>query len=151
MRYQTVRDILDFVRDFHARASRLFESAAGGAQQQKARWLLDWLAEHERRFAQSMTEFEQAPENAPMLREWLQYAPELERIPLELPRFKSDMTVDDAVSLAFAFDDYLVQLYQAVLTTCGSREICDLFKTLLDQERAEERSIARNLAQLQDL
>lgn len=151
MRYQTVHDILDFVRRFHARAGRLFEAASSQAQQQKARWLLDWLADHERRFAAAIETFEQAPENSGLLHEWLQYVPELDKIPLELPRLGNDLSVDDAVSLAIAFDDYLVRLYEAVLSTCGSREVCEMFQKLLDQERSEERAVARNLAQLQDV
>lgn len=151
MRYQTVRDILDFVRGFHARASRLFEAASSQAHQQKARWLLDWLADHERRFAGALETFEQAPENSGLLHEWLQYVPELDKIPLELPELGDDLSVDDAVALAIAFDEYLVRLYEAVLSTCGSRDVCEMFKKLLDQERSEERATARNFAQLQDV
>ncbi len=151
MRFQTVRNILDFVRDFHARAGRLFEAASGEAQQEKAHWLLSWLADHERRFAAAIDAFEAAPENSPLLAGWLQFAPELERLPLVLPALKSPMDCDEAVAIAIAFDDYLIRLYEAVLSGCSSREICEVFKNLLAQERAEERATARNLAQLQDL
>ena len=61
------------------------------------------------------------------------------------------IATDDAAALALAFDDYLVRLYKAVIDTCESREICELFRMLLDQERAEERSVSRSLSQLQDL
>jgi hypothetical protein len=151
MRFQTVRDILDFVRDFHARASRLFEAASVQVRQEKAHWLLSWLADHERRFAEAIDAFERAPENSALLAGWLQFAPDLQRLPLDLPRLAPQMSVDDAVTIAIAFDDYLVRLYEAVLSTCSSREVCEVFKGLLAQERAEERATARNLAQLQDL
>ncbi|MEQ1438767.1 hypothetical protein AAG565_05340 [Fontimonas sp. SYSU GA230001] len=150
MRFQTVRDILDFVRGFHQRAAQLFSAAADEAQRDKARWMLEWLAQHERRFSEALATFEQSPANAPLLQEWLQYAPDLERLPLQLPRLPAQLSADDAAALALAFDDYLVRLYKAVLDTCESREICDLFRMLLDQERAEERSVARSLSQLQD-
>jgi rubrerythrin len=151
MRFQTVRNILDFVRDFHARASRLFEAASAQVRQEKAHWLLSWLADHERRFAEAIAAFEAAPENSPLLAGWLQFAPEAGRLPTDLPAFGTEMSVDDAVTIAIAFDDYLVRLYESVLATCSSREVCEVFKGLLAQERAEERATARNLAQLQDL
>lgn len=151
MRYQTVHDILSFVRDFHARASRLFEAAADQAQQEKLRWLLAWLADHERRFAAAIQAFERAPENDTLLHEWLQHVPDPEKLPVQLPRIGARFGIDDAVALAIAFDEYLVRVYEAVLASCGSAEVRELFGKLLDQERSEERAVARNLAQLQDL
>lgn len=151
MRFQTVRNILDFVRDFHARASRLFEVASGQVQQEKARWLMSWLADHERRFAAAIDDFEAAPENSPLLASWLQFAPELQRLPLDLPALKPQMSVDDAVTIAIAFDDYLVRLYEAVLSVCRSAEVRAVFQAMLVQELAEERATAHNLAQLRDL
>lgn len=151
MRFQTVRDILDFVCGFHARAAQLFTAAADHAERDKARWMLEWLAEHERHFSEALAAFEQAPANAPLLHEWLQYAPDFERVPLALPQLPAQLSADDAAALALAFDDYLVRLYKAVLDTCQSREICELFRMLLDQERAEERSVSRSLSQLQDI
>lgn len=151
MRFQTVRDILDFVRGFHERAGRLYAAVADQSAQQKVRWMLDWLSAHERRFATAIEQFEQAPENAHLLREWLQYVPQLEQLPLELPALKPELNLDDAVALAIAFDEYLVRFYDAVLSTCGSRDLCEMFRKLQDQERAEERAVARNLAQLRDV
>ncbi|MEW6169187.1 MAG: hypothetical protein AB1651_16060 [Pseudomonadota bacterium] len=151
MRYKTVAEILDFIRAFHARAARLLDAAADQAQQERARLLLQWLADHERRFAQAMGEFEAEPGNETLLKEWMQYMPEFERIPLQLPQIEPDLTVDDALALAVAFDEYLVKLYQAVIANCGYRQLCDMFKKLLDQERAEERVTARSVAFLHDM
>jgi rubrerythrin len=151
MRFQTVRNILDFVREFHGRAARLFAAASAEVRQEKARWLLSWLADHERRFADAIHAFEAEPDNSALLAGWLQFAPELQRLPLDLPRLAPQMSVDDAVTIAIAFDDYLVRLYETVLSTCRSPEVRAVFQAMLAQERAEERATARNLAQLQDL
>lgn len=150
MRFQTVREILDFVREFHARAARLFTAVANSTDAERARGMLEWLAEHEQRLSTALDTFEQMPANAPLMKEWLQYAPDLDQLPLQLPKLPAHLSADDAAALALALDDYLVRLYKAVLDICESREICDLFRALLDQERTEERNTVRSLAQVQD-
>ncbi|TJY63001.1 hypothetical protein E4T66_04620 [Sinimarinibacterium sp. CAU 1509] len=151
MSIRNVGEILEFIRTFHQRASKQFEAMAGEADETKVEWLLQWLAEHERRIAESVRAFERAPENSKLMQEWLQYLPQLEAIPLRLPQLKDALTLDDALVLSEAFDDYLVQLLEAVTATCQSDQVCELFRSLLDQERGDERLKARNVAQLQDV
>jgi hypothetical protein len=152
MSTRNVGEILEFIRAFHQRASRLFAAMAGeAADRAKLQWLLQWLAEHEQRFADSVKTFEQAPENSTLMKEWVQYLPQLESLPLQLPELPAELTLDDALALSEAFDEYLVRLLQAVTSTCQSEQVCDLFRSLLEQERMEERLKARNVGQLQDV
>ncbi len=151
MNYERVGDVLNFIREFHKRAERLFEAASEQAAQGRLRMLLEWLAEREARFAEAIETFEKAPENSVLIQEWLQYLPELDALELDLPKIGAEMSVDDAMALAIAFDNYLVRLLDAVTATCHGREVCELFEQMLEQERGEGRALARNLAEFQDI
>lgn len=149
--YQNVHALLDYLRSFHERAARLYEALAASGAQERAQLLLEWLAGHERRFAAAIREFEAAPENSPLMAEWLQYIPHIESMVLSLPALPETLSLDDALTLASSLDAHLQKLLTTMLENADKGEVRELFADLLSQAQAEARLTARNAAQLNDL
>lgn len=151
MRFKTVREILDFVREFHARARRLYDSTASRVPSQRLAWLLKWLGEHETRLTEALSRFESDPSNKTILDEWMQHVPPTDATPIDVPELGERMTEDQALVLALALDNYLLVLFETLMRQTDSEPVRDLLRSLMTQERAEKLATVRGFTDMSDI
>jgi hypothetical protein len=145
MQIKTVREVLDYVSGFHSRAARLFEDAARHTHGTRERMLLHWLAQRETGLAEGMKRFEDDSE-AVILGDWLQNAPDSDRIPLTLPSLHDEMSLDDALDLALRLDDSLAWLFRTLAESHNNTRVREFFRALLNEVSFAEAMTARSAA-----
>lgn len=74
MRFETVKDIIEVIRQLHEALSRQYAELEQLTTSERAALMLDYLARHERRLAAALQHYEQDAARG-ILETWLQYAP----------------------------------------------------------------------------
>ena len=140
MAFETTKDLLEYLRNYHRKLSGLYERMAEESEQSKVKMLLHFLGRHEARFDKIIKEYEEDAADR-VLGTWFKVTPD------RLPRLKGsevtpDMPVDDIMSAALHFDDGLIEFCRLLATEAGSEDVRDLFTSLVDLEQQEERKMA---------
>ena len=81
MRFETVKDFIEVIRQLHDALSRQYAELEQLATSERAALMLDYLARHERRLAAALQHYEQDAARG-ILETWLQHIPELDSAPL---------------------------------------------------------------------
>jgi rubrerythrin len=139
MAYETVRQVLEAVRDFHRKLERVYERQSDAAERDKMRRILDFMAGHEAALEQwvAETESELTPE---LLDTRFHFMPDIAECgEVEKTSLPDDVSVDDAIRTALRFDDCLVAYYRQLAEGPVPKEVQQLFRYLRDGERSEER------------
>lgn len=151
MRFKKTRELLDHVRRFHEDVGAHCEEVCGGAEQERIRILLNYIAERERNQARAMSEFEKETADQ-VLDTWFQYTTDDDALPTLLTAsFKPDMAPEDIMNAMMAIADHLLALYRDLLDAADTDELRQVFQNLLDHEQKEKEKLARNLQMFQDL
>jgi rubrerythrin len=151
MRFKTVADVLDVVKQFHSALARQFAELEQVTTSERAQLMLDYLHRHERNLAKAIEQyFNDANES--VLHAWLQYAPEVHPEEL-LQKVRSvDLNdVDSIVRVALEIDDYLLDLYREVAAHADTDEVKDAFESFVRVENNERHNVARGAFCLEDM
>jgi len=144
MAYNKTKDIIDRARLFHQHISELYERLEKVDQKEHVKMLLDYMSRHEKHLAECLEEYEEEMSEK-ILDTWYKYTPNNKSCEhLENYELKSDMTIDDLVSLAIHLDECLVKLYRDVAENAESDEVRALFASLLKKEEHEEIQLMKN-------
>jgi len=147
MNFETMRDVLQRAENFHRDLSAYFERRGTHEKQEKIKMLLDYLARHQSNLAQAVKAFSEHGQPQ-VLNTWLQYTTP------ELPRecaISAQMTFDEVIDIALAFDDSLLDLYRTVLREADIPAVREVAESLLAMESEERRRRTRSIEELQDM
>jgi len=152
MEIKTYEELIDWVRNMHARLATTFEEGAVGHRDEQARALLDYLAGHERKLEQITREFErQAAPNTLQTRLY-DY---LTRSPVKVPDPKdsqfSSLGFEDICKEVFTFHDRIINIYRSLAEQTGIPETHELVTSLREMEENEAMRLARQVASSQGL
>ena len=151
MRFQTVADVLNVVKDFHASLARQFAELEQLTTSERAQLMLDYLNRHEQNLARATEQFS-SDASPGLMNTWLQLAPEThpENL-LEKVRNVDLNDVDSIVAVALEVDDYLVSLYGEVAAHADTDEAKEVFLNLVKLEDNERHTLSRAAFRLNDM
>lgn len=153
MAFETTKDVLDHVREFHQQLSAFYRNLIDKTNKERVRMLLDYLSRHEKHLEESMARYE-AEVSERILKTWFQYPPPKEILgickTLAVDEVE-DLSVDGVIKLALELDDCLIDLYKEMIRGSGSEEVREVFQSLLDMEKQEELELVRDSLELKDL
>jgi len=150
MSYSTVKDIIEYSRKLHQHARNLFEQLRDQTQKERVDMMCHLLAEHENTMADSLIRIEEELQQK-VLTEWHQFEPgSISEALAERVNIHPDMSVDELVKIALRIDDYLIDLYNQMLSESTSDESRVLFQSLVQLEQSEKMRTVRAALSAED-
>ncbi|QJD28555.1 ferritin family protein [Methylococcus geothermalis] len=148
--FEQVKDVLDHGKALHDQIRNYYETLKQQADNSQIRlkMALDYLSRHEDEQKEMLERFEENARSA-ILDTWLQFAPSdhvEELLANAAPR--PDMTVDEVVKMACAFDDALVTLYKEAAAEMDDPKARDVFNNLAEASEKEKQRIIRDTQQM---
>ncbi|CAL1241656.1 hypothetical protein [Candidatus Methylocalor cossyra] len=149
--FEQVKDVLDYGIELHHQLRALYDNLSQHSDQKRVQLVLDYLSRHERNRAAALSRFEQASQRG-SLEVWLQFAPtrEIEQRLADCA-IRPDMTVEDVIRTALAFDDALIAIYREAAREADDTHARALFENLAEMEEQEKRRFIRDVGWLEDV
>lgn len=152
MRFRTVQDILDWTRTYHHHLAEGYRQLSGSSSRERARMLLDYLADHQEKLERGIREYETDAADK-LLRTWFQ---DVRETPLPESLDKADQTLRDAdtpqiMYMAMEFHDVLIRLYTDLARQAPTGDLRQLFTGLADMENHEKMRMVRDAMRFEDL
>ncbi|GMU46687.1 MAG: hypothetical protein IT469_09590 [Pseudomonadales bacterium] len=150
MRFETVKDIIEVIRQLHDALSRQYAELEQLATSERATLMLDYLARHERRLAAALQHYEQDAARG-ILETWLQHIPELDATPLVEQVRAADLNdVEAVVAAALAVDEHLLAVYRELEQRAPTDTLREIAHSLQQLECNEAQRLARAAFRLRD-
>lgn len=150
--FEQVKDVLDYGIELHAQLSAFYTNLERHSAQARVKLMLDYLSRHERNRRYAMQRFEEEPHTENYLEVWLQYAPSLEIEQLLADcKLRPDMTLDEVVLMAMAFDNALIEIYKEAAREAEDTQARLVFEDLAAMEQKEKERFVRDAEWLQDI
>jgi rubrerythrin len=145
MRFETTRDVLDYVKQFHRKARNLYSQLADHEEQERLKLLLTYLSRHENHLAKSLADYEEET-SAKILNTWFQYVPDQALLePINHIDIEPNLSVDEVIELAMRLDNCLIELYKEMIDhSAAISEVKEVFQNLLEMEQQEQHQLARS-------
>lgn len=143
MRFETTQDVLNHIREFHKKASALYQELAEKEEQKRLQLLLNYMSRHEAHLEQSLAQYEQETSQK-ILDTWFQYIPDQQLLqPIQDVEVEPNASVQEIVDLAMRLDDCLIALYKEMIEHAAANEVKEVFQNLLEMEKQEQHQLAR--------
>ena len=143
MSYSTVKDVLEYSRRLHEHARNLYQQLRDQTQRERVDMMLQLLAAHEDTLAKSMASMQEHVSQK-VLTEWHQFEPGSISDALQgCSEFHADISVDELVTVALRIDDYMIGLYQQMLSEATTADSRQLFQNLIALEESEKMRTVR--------
>ncbi len=144
MAFETVRDVLEFLRQFHRDLARVLESAGGHVAEERKRILLNFVRRHQENMEACLAECEEEA-GADIVNTWIKYVPQAPECRcFEKISWTADMPLEDLVARVREVDGCLLKLYSQLADKAPTPEIQELFNSLLEKERNESTRTLRD-------
>jgi len=151
--YETAKEVVDCLVDFHYRALRLVEEGMDKEQDERVTMLLHYLFEHHSELQEALVNYD-ADSDDDLFGTPVVYALENEEAPEAfVEEFEVDqhMDFDTAEKLGRALGDYPVDLLANVVAEINEPALAEVFASFLDLERIEQRKLTRALNAMRDM
>jgi hypothetical protein len=152
MKIETLQDLIEWTRKTHKHLAECFRHCGTKQEEQRAKWLLEYLSEHEKVLAQTVDRFENEA-NAGALRTWVYDY--LGHTPVDPHKMCSapyaQMNFEEISASIFDTHNQIIDLYrylQGRMDTPRARELVD---NLLTLEEHETMLLAQQANRLNDL
>ena len=143
MSYSTVKDVLEYSRRLHEHARNLYQQLRDQTQRERVDMMLQLLAAHEDTLAKSMASMQEHVSQK-VLTEWHQFEPGSISDALQgCSEFHADISVDELVTVSLKIDDYMIGLYQQMLSEATTADSRQLFQNLIALEESEKMRTVR--------
>ena len=152
MKVQRIADLIDWTRTMH---SQLAERLAGDSRQHEnemAKLLMTYLADHEGSLAKIIDGFEQQADRK-ALNTWVYDYLDHEAVDLERLGAKpfTDMDFDEISGLVFKVHNQAIDLYRELLARAEIPEAKELLRALLAIEEHETMRLAQQTNRMRDM
>ncbi len=145
-------DLIEWVRHLHSYLAQSMKDSVADNENEMAKALLTYLADHEKELVRITEEFErQADPKA--LKTWIYDVMEHKPINVNWASDKhfADMDVDSIAREVFRFHDEVVSLYDQLSGVSHIPEAKELMDSLQEMEEHESMRLAQQIASSQDL
>ena len=152
MKVATLRELIEWTAKLHGELARCLVHCADSSEEQHARWLMEYLAEHEERLERAITAIaEHGDQRAlnTLVYDYFQHAPVVPHSLTDMPFAQMDFA---AISQAvFTFHNEAIELYRYLLSRANIERIEKLVQPLLDLEEHETMRMAQQANRITDL
>ncbi|MDY7115269.1 2-hydroxyacyl-CoA dehydratase [Halomonas sp. SSL-5] len=153
MRFHQVKELVDWASGYHRRLAEQYAALAVGEVGERVQMALEYLAEHERKMEQDLTEYRQdGSDHGAVLEAWFDdpadfpHPPVLER----LPECIDCGSVQAVLATALTAHRTLQDLYDHRAERAAGSGEREFFEALSRGHEAEVRRIARDMQRLED-
>lgn len=152
MQVETLQDLLEWTRQTHKYMSDCLRECSGQQQEQRTKWLLQYLADHEKVLAKTLAFFEEQGDPKALhtwVYDYLGHTPvEPHRI-CKAPYAK--MTFDEISASVFDVHNQVIDLYRYLQGRADIPEASALVDELLSMEEHETMLLAQQANRIRDL
>jgi len=151
MRFEQAREAIEHAENFHREVGAFYRRLNAGTANPRLNLLLDYLAGREARLGDGLAQYLQSSSDG-VLDTWFQYTHDTETLPAcPEAHLAGDATVEDVMALARQFHGCLRNLYTEIADSAEPPDVCDVFRSLLEEEEREWKKYSRNVQMLMDL
>jgi len=149
---ETLKEVLIWTQKFHRHLSQCLAHCANENENERARLLLRYLAEHEERLESLIDEIQQTA-SASALNTWCQEYVDKKPITahLECQQPFSESNTGEISDVIFKLHNELTELYRFLYAQAGAPSALKLLKQLIELEEHEAMQMAQGTNQLEDL
>ncbi|SHF68148.1 hypothetical protein SAMN02745148_03278 [Modicisalibacter ilicicola DSM 19980] len=152
MQVETIGDVLDWTRAVHGNLADCMAHCSKGADQERVRMLLDYLAEHERELSRVL-ELTKQDASPSALHTWCyEY---FERYPVKPHEQCNEdfrnMDTRDIMSAVLALHEKVTDLYRYLHSRAEVNSTRELLANLIELEEHEAMRMARDAGRMEDL
>lgn len=151
MQAETLRDVMDWTRQLHGALADGLDSSVAHSQGERARMLLEYLAEHERRL-QEVVSLSEEDASVKALNTWCyDYFENAPVTPAQARRDLSQAGMDEIAAVVIERHEMLIGLYRYLLGRAETDTPRELVEGLLSLEENEAMLMAREIRMAEDL
>ncbi len=151
MAFETVRDILDRMRNFHTKVSEYYHQLYCIADKERVKLLLDYMSRHEKHIEKCISEYENDA-SKDILDTWFMAAPaSTHRECFEDSDLNHDMSIDDILTVAMCLNDCLINVFKRIIESTEYSNIKEIFRSLLSLEEQERRKMVNESLELKEI
>ncbi|MFE8069973.1 ATPase [Marinobacteraceae bacterium S3BR75-40.1] len=152
MDIRTFGDLIEWTRRLHGHLSACLRHCSADQQEERARYLLTYLSDHEGELEKIVTDYEkQAPAQAlkTYVYDFLKHTPIKPHEDCDKPF--ADLDYAAICRLIFEYHDQVIALYKELVGRAEIPETRELARSLLAMEEHEAMRLARQTARMDDL
>jgi hypothetical protein len=152
MKVATSRELIEWTSKLHGELGRCLAHCANHTEEQHARWLMEYVADHESQLERALTTIaEQGDQRAlnTFVYDYFKHAPAIPHALTDVPFATMDFA---AISQAvFNFHNEAIELYRYLLSRAQTERMEKLLQPLLDLEEHETMRMAQQANRIGDL
>tara|TARA_R110002050_G_scaffold112562_3_gene226860 strand:+ start:167 stop:625 length:459 start_codon:yes stop_codon:yes gene_type:complete len=152
MQIEQIKDILDWIVDFHQQMTQCYEHCAEQAESLRLKMLLEYLSEHEKQLTQTISRYEEEADPRDLNTWCLEYmdkAPVLTHTLCEANL--KELDTDQIITRTVNTHNQLIELYQYLAGRAVNERSKELFDNLISLEKHETMLMVRGSASFGDL
>ncbi|KGE78581.1 MULTISPECIES: hypothetical protein [Halomonas] len=152
MKIETFQDLIDWTRQLHVHLAECFRHCATQQEEARAKWLLEYLADHEARLEHTVARFEQQADPKALhtwVYDYLSHNPIAPHQACSAPY--AEMSFDEICQEVFSLHDQATELYRYLAGRAEIPEARDLVDELLKLEEHEAMRLAQQANRARDL
>lgn len=152
MQIDTFRDIIHWTRTYHKQLAESLKNSSSSHQSERARMLLDYLAEHEAKLADAISAFEKS-DNLKALNTWvMEYLNKADIKPIgEINAPFATLSTEEIINSVEGEHTKIIDLYRFLAGRAVATPAADLLKELAALEQHEAMRLSRASNLLRDL
>ncbi|MBS9405335.1 ATPase [Halomonas sp. TRM85114] len=152
MKIETFHDLIEWTRQPHAHLAECLKHCATQQEEARAKWLLEYLADHEATLEQTIAGFEKQADPKALhtwVYDYLAHAPIAPHQACRSPY--AEMSFDDICGEIFALHDQVIELYRYLEGRAEIPDARDLVRELLKLEEHEAMRLAHQTNRARDM
>ena len=151
MRFCQVSELMDWIDAYHQALAEQYSLLADEAVKERAALLLNYLSEHQRLLAESVSKYETDAADS-LLTTWSDQCPDL-NLPESVTQLHDALSgkgTEEIIQHVIVFHDILIDMYKALAEKAPSSTVKELFENLAEMERQEAMRTVRDAQRLED-
>ncbi|SEK73006.1 ATPase [Halomonas daqiaonensis] len=152
MKIETFHDLIDWTRRLHGHLAECLKHCATRQEESRAKWLLEYLADHEATMEQTVAGFEKQADPKALhtwVYDYLSHSPITPHQACRSPY--AEMSFDDICGEIFALHDQVLELYRYLEGRAEIPEARDLVRELLKLEEHESMRLAQQINRAREI
>ncbi|XKH61651.1 hypothetical protein LG290_08105 [Halomonas sediminis] len=152
MKIQTFQDLIEWTQQLHAYLAECLKHCATQQEEARAKWLLEYLADHEATLGQTVANFEKQADPKALhtwVYDYLSHVPITPHQACSSPY--AEMSFDDISREIFSLHDQVIALYRYLEGRADIPEARELVNELLKLEEHEAMRLAQQINRARDL
>ena len=151
MRFCQVSELLDWIDAYHEALAEQYKVLADEAVKERAALLLNYLSDHQRLLAESISKYETDTADS-LLTTWSDQCPELD-LPESVVQLHSTLSgknTEEIIIYVIEFHDILIDMYKDLAEKAPNPSVKSLFENLAQMEQQEAMRTVRDAQRLED-